>query len=337
MFDHPTLPGLFSATSSLEAASGAIRPAAPVGRTRARSGRVPAHANLSANQAKALGLLTSGTYGPLSTGSPESANLSSSLASRLMARTQTCGSTLYKLTWKPWTTPSGVSRLRLRASARRTSATGISGWPTPTARDWKDGSDCPNVPINGLLGRTAWLAGWNTATATDGRRGSLPARPQDTGNPLSQQVQLAGWATPTANPNDGDLGKKAARRVAAKERWKGVSGNGFGQSTAEQARLSGWPTPCAQDGPNGGPSQGTDRLPGAAAQVTAIRGRLTASGEMLIGSSAETPEAHAGGPLTLEHSLWLQAIPREWADFVSAATRSMPRSRRSSSARSCKK
>lgn len=28
-----------------------------------------------------------------------------------------------------------------------------------------------------------------------------------------------------------------------------------------------WPTPCSQDGPNGGPSPGTDRLPGAAALV----------------------------------------------------------------------
>lgn len=27
----------------------------------------------------------------------------------------------------------------------------------------------------------------------------------------------------------------------------------------------GWPTPCSQDGPNGGPAQGADRLPGAAA------------------------------------------------------------------------
>lgn len=26
--------------------------------------------------------------------------------------------------------------------------------------------------------------------------------------------------------------------------------------------LSGWPTPCQQDGPNGGPAQGADRLPG---------------------------------------------------------------------------
>lgn len=29
--------------------------------------------------------------------------------------------------------------------------------------------------------------------------------------------------------------------------------------------LQSWPTPCSQDGPNGGPAQGVDRLPGAAA------------------------------------------------------------------------
>lgn len=29
-------------------------------------------------------------------------------------------------------------------------------WPTPTSRDWKDGSYCPNVPVNGLLGRAVW-------------------------------------------------------------------------------------------------------------------------------------------------------------------------------------
>ena len=30
---------------------------------------------------------------------------------------------------------------------------------------------------------------------------------------------------------------------------------------------TGWPTPCTQDGPNGGPAQGIDRLPGAAAMA----------------------------------------------------------------------
>ena len=36
----------------------------------------------------------------------------------------------------------------------------LAGWPTPTARDWKDGAEVEAVPINSLLGRAAWLAGW---------------------------------------------------------------------------------------------------------------------------------------------------------------------------------
>ena len=34
-----------------------------------------------------------------------------------------------------------------------------SGWPTPTTRDHKDGSYCPNVESNALLGRVVWTAG----------------------------------------------------------------------------------------------------------------------------------------------------------------------------------
>ena len=42
---------------------------------------------------------------------------------------------------------------------------------------------------------------------------------------------------------------------------------------ASGLRISGsdsgsWPTPCQQDGPNGGPNQGVDRLPGMAAQAS---------------------------------------------------------------------
>jgi len=32
-----------------------------------------------------------------------------------------------------------------------------AGWLTTTTRDWKDGSSCPNVPLNSLLGRAVWL------------------------------------------------------------------------------------------------------------------------------------------------------------------------------------
>lgn len=34
----------------------------------------------------------------------------------------------------------------------------LASWPTPTTRDWKDGSECLNVPTNSLLGRVVWLA-----------------------------------------------------------------------------------------------------------------------------------------------------------------------------------
>ena len=121
--------------SSQELASGALPCAEPVGPTTSRSGQVPAHASLSHRQVKALGLTTSGISGPPFTTSSSSVALQWSLESRLRARTQSLGSTLYKLTWKPWTTPSGPSRSRLRASVLRTSETASTGWPTPRASE----------------------------------------------------------------------------------------------------------------------------------------------------------------------------------------------------------
>lgn len=330
MYDQMTLPGFGSAISSPGPESGPMPCAAPAGRMIAPSGPAPAHANLSARQAKEMGLLTSGTFGPPSTGSSPSAALSTSLASRLQVVTAMLGSTLYKLTWKPWVTPSGVSRLRLRASVRRTHATALSGWPTPTARDWKDGAECLNVQINSLLGRTAWLTGWATPCAMEpdqsaetviARKARLSASTgifRGPALPLGTQAQLAGWPTPVVS--DSAKAENAALRPGAM-----VLGNA--------ALLSGWPTPCAQDGPNGGPSQGTDRLPGAAAQVMEIRGRLTASGMAPIGSTAEIPRVHDGGPLTAAHSLWLQGIPAVWERCALAAMQSMPKSRRGSSKR----
>lgn len=41
----------------------------------------------------------------------------------------------------------------------------LAASPTPTTRDHKDGAECPNVPVNALLGRAAWLAGWPTPMA----------------------------------------------------------------------------------------------------------------------------------------------------------------------------
>lgn len=164
-----------------------------------QSGQDHVLVSLSPRLAKVLGLTTSGTCGPHSSGSFASAALQRSLESRLQARTQTLGSTLYKLTWKPWVTPSGRSRSRLRASVPRTSETELTGWVTPTSRDYKDGAQCDNVPINALLGRVVWLAGWVTPTSTDASRGGLPPRSHDTGVPLTQQVAMIGPARLTAS------------------------------------------------------------------------------------------------------------------------------------------
>jgi len=170
MSDRETCEGSSSVISSPEWACGAMHSDKRDGQMTERSGQVVAPANLSARQAQKLGLMTSGTCGPTSTGSSASADLQSFMESRLQARTRTLGSTLYVLTWKPWVTPSGRSRLRQRASAPRTRESVRTGWPTPTTRDWKDGKGCDNVPANALLGRVVWLAGWATPTTLHNKR-----------------------------------------------------------------------------------------------------------------------------------------------------------------------
>lgn len=123
----------------------------PAGLATDQSGPAVAPANLSARQAKERGLLTIDTCGQPFTGSSSSAALQSSLASRLRAKLQMTGSTLYRLTWKDWGLPSGRSLSRLRASVPRTSGTGLTGWVTPSARDWKDSPGMSTVRKDGRI------------------------------------------------------------------------------------------------------------------------------------------------------------------------------------------
>jgi hypothetical protein len=200
-----TFEDMFSATSLQESESGPMRSGEQDGQTTDQSGVDHALASLSARQAKESGLMTSGTYGRRFTTSSASADLQSSLANRLRAKTASLGSTLYKLTWKLRDTPQLRQISALRASVPRISdsdstgwptpaacspnslrgngqdpmkrkagghqvnlqdAVTLSGWPTPTTRDHKDGSECQNVPLNALLGRVAWLSGPARLTAT---------------------------------------------------------------------------------------------------------------------------------------------------------------------------
>ncbi len=203
-----------SATSSPELASGPIPCVSQDGLTINQSGQAPARASLSARQAKEMGLLTSGTYGPTSSTSSASADLSISLANRLQQVTQTHGSTLYKLTWKEWDTPSGLCRLRQRASARPTSESGPTGWPTPVANT----NPQPETK-RGLqhVSGAARLTGWQTPVANDstGSTHCYSGKNQD-GSPkvclkLPGTALLAGWVTPTTRDWKDTSGMTAQR------------------------------------------------------------------------------------------------------------------------------
>ena len=136
-----TLKGLPNATSSLELECGHTHCAKQDGPTTDRCGQEAVLVSLSARQAKERGLLMSGTYGPRSTISSASAALQSALVSRLQAKTALLGSTLYKLTWKVRTTPSGRLIHAVRASVLRISDKDYTGYPTPSARDFRDTGD----------------------------------------------------------------------------------------------------------------------------------------------------------------------------------------------------
>jgi hypothetical protein len=314
-------------TSSPGSACGPTPCDSPDGLTTGGFGRDPAPVSLSARQADELGLLMTGTCGRRGSGSSASHDLTSSLASRLRARTASLGSTLFSLTWKQRVTPLGRSISALRASGRRISDNDCGSWPTPcamepdqspevviarkqrlsastgvhrgpalplgtmaqlatpTTRDHKDGGSDETVPINGLPGRQAWLAGWGTpnASAPGGtpeqalrRKEGLPCGQSVT--TLDHQAQLAYWTTPQAHD---------------------VWGRSAGQKEKHGTKHG-----CA----------------------CLMRDAL---GVIPTGSPAETGKA---GQLNPAHSRWLMGLPPTWDDCAVTAMQLLPKRRRKSSA-----
>jgi len=193
-----------NAISSPASASGAAPCEVQDGQTTGPSGQAPAPASLSARQAKALGLMTSGICGPHGTTSLSSAALQSSLESRLQARMPLSGGILFKLIWKQRVTPQGRRICALRASVPRTSDSDCGGWPTTGAGDEKWRISTAAAADRRMqsgkqvsLECAAFLASWPTAAARDWK-GATHERWGDNARPLNEVAKLAAWPTPTS-------------------------------------------------------------------------------------------------------------------------------------------
>lgn len=272
MFTPMTFDPTPSAISSQELESGPMPFAAPAGQMIDLFGPVPARANLSPRQAKELGLMTSGTFGRLGTGSSKSVALQGSLESRLRAALSSLGSTLFTLTWKRWATPSGVSRFRLRASVRRISATDSTGWPTPTARDHFPAHSDTYVAEKKAQGHgmanlndLVQLAGWTTLTTRDWKDSGVDIKPRgdtlkERFDQLPRQANLAGWPTPQAQDSSG--GGQAKRAMGATR---------HGSNLNDFVLLAGWGTPQANHA-NGSPEAFLERKRRSMARGSASMG-----------------------------------------------------------------
>jgi len=240
-----------NAISSPESEDGRSRCNSPDGQMTFPFGREVAPANRSLKRAKGSAKETNGTSGPSSCDSSPSVDRRSSsgskshpqklsaLSLRLLSLprfsavttpeqtssrndslqqaasiTGLGGSIEYKQTWKQKATPCGSRYWAHTASARTTSDSDFSGWPTPQHCDGR-GATGP-ASKNKELGRDVLLTGWVSPTARDHSRGTQPPRPTDTGVPLSQQVH--GLAP---NPSNAETGKPAASPVLnpAFSRW----------------------------------------------------------------------------------------------------------------------
>ena len=258
------------------------------------------------------------------------------LTENLKRKTAELGSTLYKLTWKEWVTPSGQSRSRLRASARRISETGRTGWPTPATTDYKGGYLGGRMRdgewSTDRLDVTAQLCGPASSVVT----ASMLKNSDGTG---AQTVKVAGWPTPNTMNVKGayqDVDLIQGRKEAGRQ-----------QNLQDIVQLSGWGTPQAMDAmgyrsyeamvaqaQNGKRTGRT--FPGnlreqvspmmqiayqdamarargdlrASHQFKQEAARLTVTGQMLTGSGAEM---EGGGQLNPEHPRWLMGCPEAWA------------------------
>lgn len=291
MSNQKTSKGIHNVTSLPGSAGGATPSDLPAGRTIGQSGRVHPPANPLAWQDYKKGKTMNDTSRHGGSNLSASADLQSSLESRLKQQLERTGSTIYKTTWKQKTTPAGRSYWELRASAPRTSGKGSgsspSGWVTPSTRDWKDS---PGM-----------------ATTSTNKDGTVRNRIDQ----LPRQAAQAGWATPNTMDHMNLRPKQAMYDMASKGQRKGRT---FPANLREQ--VSPEMIQCYLDA-KADLKDGSVQEEYHPTMEGLVPMRFTVSGQMLTGLAAEM---ESGGLLNPELSRWLMGLPKEWDACVPTET-----------------
>ena len=261
---QPMLPDLDSVTSSPASAGGVTRFGSQVSPTSPASGPDRVRVSRSATRARGAEFSTLDIFGRHGSSSSASADLQRSLESRLRVAMGSRGSTLFDLTWRDAVTPSGHRISALRASARRTSASDSSLWPSPTTGDarcsdyaYRDGD-----PDQKVLRPTPWP----TPCGQDGPKGG----PSQGSDRPPGAAALGGWATPVATEIGNTLEKyKALKHATGRIAFTHPSL----QAQLAIPPVSAWPTPLARDARGAGGSaalQGGPDLGSVAGWATPI-------------------------------------------------------------------